>query len=280
MLLDAGADVNAGALQIAAFGGQEKIVQLLLDEGADVNANWGAEYSKTALTCAITAGQENIVSILLDAGADMNAGALHTAASFWGNEMIVQLLLDAGADVNAQWEGRAALQAAMDEGHEGIVQILLDAGADVSTGALHTAAASLREIPKMVQLLLNAGADVNAQWKGKTALQEAIEQGHKSIVQMLLDTGGVDAGTLHAAVASYYGEEQLAQIVLDAGADVNGQLEMENLHRTLLQRVVESIRERLERSREEKERSKEEEERLVRERLKRLREKQERSIRA
>jgi ankyrin repeat protein len=44
MLLDAGADVNAqggycgNALQAASWGGHEEVVQMLLAAGADVNA--------------------------------------------------------------------------------------------------------------------------------------------------------------------------------------------------------------------------------------------------
>jgi len=49
MLLDKGADINtqgrrySNALQIAAFEGHQKIVQMLLDKGSDVNTQ-GGEY--------------------------------------------------------------------------------------------------------------------------------------------------------------------------------------------------------------------------------------------
>ncbi|KAJ5772187.1 hypothetical protein N7520_002716 [Penicillium odoratum] len=81
-------------------------------------------------------GLQHATRLLLDAGADINAqgGALGNAlqaASFRGNITIVQLLLDAGADVNAQGgKYGSALQSASSGGHMDIVQLLLDAGAE------------------------------------------------------------------------------------------------------------------------------------------------------
>ena len=65
-----------------------------------------------------------VVKMLLDAGADVNAqggeygNALQTASSR-GHEAVVKLLLENGADVNAQGgEYGNALQAASQGGHE------------------------------------------------------------------------------------------------------------------------------------------------------------------
>ena len=52
-------------------GGCEKIVQLLLDKGADINAQ-GGHYGN-ALQAASTGAHEKIVQLLLDNGADVNA---------------------------------------------------------------------------------------------------------------------------------------------------------------------------------------------------------------
>ena len=65
MLLDRGADVNAqggqygNALQAALYRGHDKTVQMLLDRGADVNAQ-GGEYGN-ALQAASCAGHKEIV---------------------------------------------------------------------------------------------------------------------------------------------------------------------------------------------------------------------------
>jgi ankyrin repeat protein len=72
-LLGARRDVNAqggyygNALQATSFKGREKIVDLLLKEGADVNAQ-GGEYGN-ALQAASSKGHEKIVELLLKEGA-------------------------------------------------------------------------------------------------------------------------------------------------------------------------------------------------------------------
>jgi Ankyrin repeats (3 copies) len=116
----------------ASLGGYEKIVELLLNRGADVNAQ-GGHYGN-ALQAASYGGHEKIVELLLKRGADVNTqggeyGNALQAASYGGHEKIVELLLNRGADVNAQggYYGNA-LQAASSRGHEKIVEPLLNRG--------------------------------------------------------------------------------------------------------------------------------------------------------
>ena len=123
------------ALQVAAFHGREAIVQLLLDKGADVNAQGGR--FGNALQAASHRGYVAIVQLLLDKGAEMNAqggsfGNALQAAAWCGDEAIVQLLLDKGADVNAKG-GRYgnALQAAVYRRRWEIGELLLLRGAKV-----------------------------------------------------------------------------------------------------------------------------------------------------
>ncbi|KAK3615213.1 hypothetical protein LTR22_027516 [Elasticomyces elasticus] len=230
VLLDAGAEVNAqggqygNALQAASLGGHEKVVQMLLEAGAKA---------------ASLGGHEKVVQMLVDAGAEVNAQGGHYgtalyAASVTGHEKVVQVLLAAGAKVNAQggYYGNA-LQAASLGGHEKVVQMLLGAGADLNAqgGQYGTAlqAASERSREKVVQVLLGAGAEVNA--KGGqygNALQAASERSREKVVQMLLGAGaevnaqgGGYGNALQAA--SQRGNEKVVQMLLDAGAEVNAQ---------------------------------------------------------
>ncbi|EXM13556.1 hypothetical protein V3481_007004 [Fusarium oxysporum f. sp. vasinfectum] len=96
--------VKRSALQAASAGGHEHIVKLLLDNGADVNAQGGDLYG-TELQTAALEGHEHIVKLLLDNGANVNAqveehGTALQGAFAGGHEHIVKLLLDNGAYVN------------------------------------------------------------------------------------------------------------------------------------------------------------------------------------
>ncbi|KIJ96419.1 hypothetical protein K443DRAFT_107302 [Laccaria amethystina LaAM-08-1] len=140
-LLKNGADVNTWmegeyghVLQVASYEGHEAIAKLLINNGADVNAQ-GGEYGN-ALQAASFCGHEIIAKLLIENGADVNAqggeyGNALQAALFWGHEAVAKLLIEKGADVNAQ-EGeygndlqyRYALQRALFSGDEAIAKFL------------------------------------------------------------------------------------------------------------------------------------------------------------
>jgi ankyrin repeat protein len=112
LLLDKGADVNAqgggygNALEAASDSGHEKVVELLLAKGADVNAQ-GGYYGNALQAASYSSGHEKVVELLLAKGADVNAqggryGNALQVASYGGHETVVELLLKEGADVNAQ----------------------------------------------------------------------------------------------------------------------------------------------------------------------------------
>jgi hypothetical protein len=72
-----GADINAqgglygNALQAASYGGDEKVVQMLLDAGGEVNTQGGR--FGNALQAASVGGDEKEVQLLLDTWAEVNA---------------------------------------------------------------------------------------------------------------------------------------------------------------------------------------------------------------
>jgi ankyrin repeat protein len=208
LLLERGADANAqggfygNALQAASIGGHEKVIQMLLDRGADANAHGG--FYDDALQAASRGGHESIVQVLLDYGADANAqggfyGNALQAASIGGHEKVIQMLLDRGADANAHGGFYGdALQAASRGGHESIVQVLLDHGADANA---------------------EGGSYINA-------LYAASCRGHEMFVQVLLDHGAdanAEGGSYINALyaASCRGHEKVVQVLLDHGADDN-----------------------------------------------------------
>jgi ankyrin repeat protein len=125
-------------LIVAAEHGHTEVTELLLEEGADLEAT-----SKigNALYVASAKGNEEVVALLLDKGADVDAqGGLYEtalqAASRFGHREIVALLLDNGANINAQGGAYGtALKVASAEGHRDVAELLLDRGAEDYTQA-------------------------------------------------------------------------------------------------------------------------------------------------
>jgi ankyrin repeat protein len=181
-------------LYIAAERGASVLTRMLLDKGADVNAQ-GGEHGNI-LYAALAKGNKEIVKLLLDKGADVNAqggvyGNVLVAASFGGYKEIVKLLLDKGADVNAQGGlyGNALVVASFG-GYKEIVKLLLDKGADVNAqdGVYGNAlvAASLGGYKEIVTLLLDKGAEDNAQGEVYgNALLAASANRHGEVVALL-----------------------------------------------------------------------------------------------
>ncbi|KAK1809429.1 hypothetical protein LTR12_016209 [Friedmanniomyces endolithicus] len=128
-MLEAGVDVNrvaedgGTALQIAAFRGQEAVVDLLLQWKADPNLS-------TPLMSAVGSGvSPKIAAKLIQAGAVATPEALWRAASR-GDTAAAKTLLEAGVDVNSVAEdGGAALSCAVQHGHADIVRLLIERGA-------------------------------------------------------------------------------------------------------------------------------------------------------
>lgn len=143
LLLDNGVNIDefssgmcGFALQIAAANGNESLMQLLLDRGADINIQGG--YFGSALQAAVINGNESHVQLLLDRGADVNIqGGFHgsaiAAAASIGSKGKIQLLLDRGAYINAKsgYYG-TALYAALAADKIDSAELLVSRGAEVN----------------------------------------------------------------------------------------------------------------------------------------------------
>ena len=120
------------ALQAASVAGHERIVQMLLDKGADINVQ-GGEHG-TAFQAAVYWGREDVVQILLKQGADVNA-SVSTKCSLPWHEAACNGLDGVCASNTRRAIGRYgnAPQAAACRGNEQVVKILLAKGADVNS---------------------------------------------------------------------------------------------------------------------------------------------------
>ena len=137
--LDAGVDVNAKdwltdgtPLHSAAVFGNNKIAQLLIDNGAHVNEK--DAYGCTPLHIAAAKEHKDIAELLIEKGADVNAKRddgrtpLHYAA-FHGYKETCQMLINKGADMNAkivsgEGKGQTPLDLAVNKKQYEIVFLL------------------------------------------------------------------------------------------------------------------------------------------------------------
>ncbi|KAI9172744.1 Ankyrin repeat domain-containing protein [Paramyrothecium foliicola] len=128
-------------VQLAAEVGQLESVKLLVEFGADVNAEAAAAYGRTALQAATSNPEASVamVKFLLSQGAAVSAPAAHTGgltalqgAAIQGHINIALTLFEAGANPNeppASVHGRTAIEGAAEHGRLDMVQLLLNAGA-------------------------------------------------------------------------------------------------------------------------------------------------------
>jgi ankyrin repeat protein len=124
-----------------------------------------------------------------------------------GDVATVKKLLDEGLDVNTKLRyGSTALFSACDRGHIEVVKLLLDRGADVNvrdtfygatplTWAVNPATGRKPQHVEIVRLLLQKGAQGKAQ-----ALMGAVGSSDLAMTQVVLESGGLEAGTLSDAL--------------------------------------------------------------------------------
>ena len=165
--------------------------------------NEGYNEEMTAMLYAARGGDEKIVEILIKAGVDVNKGKETDGstplmlASENGHHTTVVLLLKNGAVVDKEdrLHGWTALLEACTGAHFEVVEELVKGGADVNKASPEGSTPLLMAVNNsevevllidVVQFLLNAGADKNkADTDGNTPLSVAVEKGEEDLVKLL-----------------------------------------------------------------------------------------------
>jgi len=205
-LISKGADVNTRTewsnftpLHIAAspvINVGAKVAELLIDEGADINAkNLDGE------TPLDLADDPKILDLLRKRGGKSGADdSIHVAAKK-GNIKATKKHLDSVKDVNVKnGKGLTALHYAAGAGHKEIAEFLISKGADLNvrdnsgSSPLHNAT----DYKEIVELLIAKGADVNAKNKGDSTVLDYVDTAETEIADLLRKNGAKTGEELKA----------------------------------------------------------------------------------
>lgn len=184
------------------------VVQSVIESGADVNEPdlWG-----TPLDIAVSKGSDKIAQILIDAGADVEGATLpgvggehplHLAATRGSGVSTARLLISRGAQLDARdGAGRTPLITAVLADNVEVADALLAAGADIEAvdsnlGASPLSWAACWERFKTAKFLLSKGAQINrkAGPDGDTPLHHAVMcKGFEMIKYLVANGADVNA---------------------------------------------------------------------------------------
>jgi ankyrin repeat protein len=245
------------------------IARTLLAYGADPDAPSQLEFGMTAMMAASVEPNMEIMQLLLDNGANVNTldsrgdPAINWAANY-GHANLVQVLLDAGANPGIASSHGAVLEIALRRGHRDIVDLLIRrrlvgtmlegreslVQTDVINGdptslrrRLEYASADTRDPAStpmlvlaawagnaaVVDALLENGATVDAMDAiGYTAFSHAAREGHLNVMQRLIDAGAdvehrgsdVGLGLTPLMLAAGEGQIETTLQLIAIGADL------------------------------------------------------------
>ena len=226
-----------GALNAAVLSGHIDIVRILLKHGAWIEHRPNSNSSRP-LHVAAQQGNASMVQLLLDYGAQINAEnrfreqPIHLAATFNSIE-VLRVLIDKGAALDClNQDGRQPIHMAAKFGSTGAVFVLLHKGATFDCldqdgrQPIHLAAkyGSVRTL----RALLDKGATVDClDQDGRQPIHLAAKYGSIEIIHALLDKGATldcwdrdGRQPLHCA-ANWLDRPNVIEFLVEAGADID-----------------------------------------------------------
>ncbi|KAK5655319.1 hypothetical protein OQA88_5886 [Cercophora sp. LCS_1] len=238
---------TTSALAGAAIVGDVEIATMLLDAGADVNRplSPSARFGGALAAAASDAKSSQVLELLIEHGADVNAqggnnGSPLGEAAAANNIDALEMLIAQGADITMQFSTGGfgnALETAAHHDSTMCLRALLQQGADLHYTSLNSvygnalAAASNSGALECLSELIQAGADVNQPIPGGkfgSSLAAAAAGGDLDSLKMLIEAGAEVQRDLpigwfgNALIAASYGKNpDCITCLLDHGADVN-----------------------------------------------------------
>lgn len=208
LLIKHGANVNASgvltasAMHAAVAKSSPEIVELLLENEADINIHYPPDDFTPLWFACLGEEDKKMVQLLLSRGADYELRDATACTSPLdvaigeGNVSVASLLLEAGANPNSRGLGREAplinVMLNPPPNTLAIAKLLLQHGADINATGEHVAsplhAAVLTAPVKLVELLLQHGADVSkpSSLDGLTVMEIAVTRGDMEIIEALV----------------------------------------------------------------------------------------------
>ncbi|MDJ0593943.1 MAG: sigma-70 family RNA polymerase sigma factor [Pleurocapsa sp. MO_226.B13] len=197
-------NIQTTPLHIAAHRGYSDLVKLLLDAGADVNAEEGNYSKSTPLHWAAKEGNLQVVKLLVESGAKLDVKDNWFNLTPFGWTILVNCPFDEGTLENLHPQVREYL---LDRGAQldifsaialdktDVVKSLIEANPNILSDRLgfvmdefqplHFAIKKM--MPETVEFLLEKGADVNALTSlGVTPLCMATKIGDRQIIELLM----------------------------------------------------------------------------------------------
>lgn len=224
---------NDTPLHLACRAAHKEIVELLILNGADVNAK--NDYGRSPLHLAWREkGSARISQILIENGADINLKnnfgetPLSVAVAV-GNKDMLNVLIKNNVKVPITDEkGKELLHRAASNGLEEFVELMIERGADISTRnnnggtLLHSAASG--ELAELIEKLIKNGTNVNELNRyGLSPLHRAASEGHKKVIELLITNGANihienNEGKTPLHLAADQGYEEIVKFFISKGA--------------------------------------------------------------
>jgi hypothetical protein len=198
-------------LMIAAKGGRLDMARLLVEKGADVNAQSTGKAGSTVLCFATESDNPELLAFLAGHGADVNAKSRNLATPLYlavvnERRQATRYLLSHGARVNEPGPANEAgnrftpFMGAVLNGDMETTRLLIEGGANLEETTLlgDTALMLLAKLPHpdILKVLIARGANVNAKGPhGHTAVIYAAYNGQIENLKLLLAAGADPSAT-------------------------------------------------------------------------------------